>query len=94
MLSLISHAKRKCQTIIGPASVLSQKFVEEAQPMAAVGSDLKSPFFKGGIFSVGLKPLFGKEGKGRFGAEAVRNYVANFWVTTLGEQCSNGTDTH
>jgi len=28
-----------------------------------------SPFFKGGIFSVALKPLFGKEGKGRFLAE-------------------------
>jgi hypothetical protein len=42
-----------------------------------------SPFFKGGILSAGLKPLFGKEGKGRFFAEAGRNYVANFWVTTL-----------
>jgi hypothetical protein len=28
-----------------------------------------SPFFKEGIFSVALKPLFGKEGKGRFPAE-------------------------
>ena len=25
-----------------------------------------SPFYKGGIFSVGFSPLFGKEGKGRF----------------------------
>jgi NitT/TauT family transport system substrate-binding protein len=36
----------------------------------------RSPFFKGGILSEGLKPLFGKEGKGRF-------YSANFWATTL-----------
>jgi hypothetical protein len=35
------------------------------------------------MFSVRFKPLFGKEGKGRFFAEAGRNYVANFWVTTL-----------
>jgi hypothetical protein len=27
---------------------------------------LNSPFFKGGISSIGLKPLFGKEGKGSF----------------------------
>ena len=32
---------------------------------------------------MGFQPLFGKEGKGRFFAEADRNYVANFWVTTL-----------
>src|SRR5262245_13023390 len=42
-----------------------------------------SPFFKGGFFSVDLKPLFEKEGKGRFFAQASRNYLANFWVTPL-----------
>src|SRR5215472_8009430 len=48
-----------------------------------------SPFFKGGIFSEGFRPLpstdsgqaFGKEGKGRFFAKAGRNYGMNFWVT-------------
>jgi hypothetical protein len=65
--------------------------------VAAAEAALKSPesaFFKGGISSVGLKPLFGKtcpesfgsaqdklrrrEGKGRFLAQRRGNYVANF----------------
>ena len=33
---------------------------------------------------MGFKPLFGKEGKGRFSKEADRNYVANCWTITLG----------
>jgi hypothetical protein len=38
--------------------------------MVAAELERKSPsvplFFKGGIFSAGFSPLFGKEGKGRF----------------------------
>jgi hypothetical protein len=49
---------------------VSQKFVEKLQTMAAAEGRTQnppeSPFFKGGISSVGIKPLFGKEGKGRF----------------------------
>ena len=40
-----------------------------------------SPFFKGDFLRA-FKPLFGKEGKGRFFADAGRNCVAHFWVTT------------
>jgi hypothetical protein len=43
---------------------VSQKFVEKLQAMAAAEGrtqiPLNPPFFKGGISSVGLKPLFGK----------------------------------
>jgi hypothetical protein len=42
-----------------------------------------NPPFPKGEFSQWAFNLFGKEGKGRFFAEADRNYVANFWVTTL-----------
>ena len=42
-----------------------------------------SPFFKGGIFSIGFKPLFGKEGKGRFCVDWRGNYAANFRERTL-----------
>src|SRR5207253_6510667 len=67
---------------------------------AAKGSTqipLNPPFFKGGISSVGLKPLFGKacpehrrrEGKGRFLAERRGNYVANFWDRRLGLRAVN-----
>jgi len=41
------------------------------------------PLFQGGILSVGVKPLFEKEGKGRFFAKANRNYILNFWDRTL-----------
>jgi hypothetical protein len=50
--------------------------------MAPLEFELKSPFiplFQRGDFSVqDFKPLFGKEGKGRFLAERRTNYVANF----------------
>ena len=42
-----------------------------------------SPFFKRGKFSIGLKPLFGKEGKGRFCADWRENSAANFLERTL-----------
>jgi uncharacterized lipoprotein YmbA len=50
-----------------------------------------SPFFKGGKFPIGLKPLpsinsgqaFGKEGKGRFCADWRENSAANFLERTL-----------
>ena len=61
----------------------SFKKSNRCQPLEANPNPPLSPFFKGGIFSVGFQPLFGKEGKGRFFAEADRNYVTNFWVTTL-----------
>jgi hypothetical protein len=47
--------------------------------MSTVAIFSQLPFAKGGIFSVGFKPLFGKEGKGRFFAKASMSYVANFW---------------
>src|SRR5262249_232024 len=43
-----------------------------------------SPFFKRDSLHA-LKPFFGKQGKGRFFADAGRNYVVDFWVTTLGQ---------
>jgi hypothetical protein len=49
--------------------------------MAMVEAALKSPSIplsKGGIYSVGLKPLFGKEGKGRFLGGVRGDDVANF----------------
>ena len=61
----------------------SFKKSNQCQPLEANSNPPLSPFFKGGIFSVSFKPLFGKEGKGRFFAEAGRNYVAKFRVTTL-----------
>src|SRR5437764_10223527 len=82
-------------------SVVSQKFVEKLQTMAVAEGRTQnppeSPFFKGGISSVGFKPLFGKacpehrrrEGKGRFLAERRGNYVANFWDRTLGLRAVN-----
>jgi hypothetical protein len=51
------------------------------QPKAQLEFELKSPLspFSKGDFSVqDFKPLFGKEGKGRFLAERRTNYVANF----------------
>jgi hypothetical protein len=42
-----------------------------------------SPFFKGGKFPIGLKPIFGKEGKGRFCADWRENSAANFLERTL-----------
>ena len=54
--------------------------------MSIAESEIKSPFvpfFKGGIFSGAVKPLFGKEGQGRFFPEPVRNYLETFWITTL-----------
>ena len=73
--------------ILRSFSLMSQKFGENLQTMAAAegGTQIppESPFFKGRISSVGLKPLFGKEGKGRFLAERRRSYVANFWDRTL-----------
>lgn len=41
------------------------------------------PFFKGGIFSIGFKPLFGKEGKERFCADWRENSAGNFPERTL-----------
>ena len=52
------------------ASVLTQKFAEKLQTIAAAEGraqiPLNPPFFKGGISSVVLKTLFGKEGRGGF----------------------------
>jgi hypothetical protein len=45
--------------------MVTQKFVEQVQTMAAAEVDLKSPlspFFKAGFFFLVFKPLFGKEG--------------------------------
>jgi len=43
-----------------------------------------SPFFKGGFSLCGIKPLFDKEGKGRFSDETdMANNSANFWDRTL-----------
>jgi outer membrane protein, multidrug efflux system len=56
----------------------SLKKSNRCQPLEANSNPPLSPFFKGGIFSIGFKPLFGKEGKGRFFAEAGTNYGANF----------------
>jgi len=41
-----------------------------------------SPFFKGGIVSVGLLPLFEKEGKGRFSDRVTRELCSEL----LGEE--------
>ena len=41
------------------------------------------PFFKRGKFPIGLKPLFGKEGKGRFCADWRENSAANFLERTM-----------
>jgi hypothetical protein len=49
--------------------------------MQPVGIELKSPlspFFKGGFFSAGFQPLFGKEGLGEIFGRFTREYVANF----------------
>jgi uncharacterized lipoprotein YmbA len=42
-----------------------------------------SPFEKEGQFPIGLKPLFGKEGKGIFCADWRENFAANFLERTL-----------
>jgi hypothetical protein len=43
-----------------------------------------SPFFKGGFSLCGIKPLFDKEGKGRFSDETdMANNSPNFWDRTL-----------
>src|SRR5262245_65780262 len=52
-----------------------------------------SPFIKGGIPPLACKPLFGKEGKGRFSSEVGSNYAANFWVTGLRRITTIGTAT-
>ena len=71
-------------------SVVSQKFVEKLQTMAVAEGRTQnppeSPFVKGGISSVGVKPSLEKhalsivEGRGRgdFWVEWGGNYVVNF----------------
>jgi hypothetical protein len=39
---------------------------------------LNPPFSKGEFSSVGVKPLFGKEGKGEIFEERCGNYIASF----------------
>jgi outer membrane protein, multidrug efflux system len=46
------------------------------RPPEANSNSPLSPFFKGEIFCGGFRPLFGKEGKGRFFKEAGKNYEA------------------
>ena len=67
------------------ASVVSLKFVEEVQTMAAAEVELKSPsvplFQRGILFRGLLTPL--EKGKGRFWTEYSGSYAANFWVRIL-----------
>jgi hypothetical protein len=76
-------------------SVLFQNFVQKVPQISAAGSELKSAFIPlfqwGNLLSGlqtspfdGLRAGFWKRGKGRFSADADRNYAANCWVTTLG----------
>src|SRR5262245_45492190 len=60
----------------------SFKKSNRCQQLEANSNPPVSPFFKGDFLRA-FKPLFGKEGKGRFFADAGKNYVAHFWVTTL-----------
>ncbi len=65
-------------------SVVSLKFVEEVQTMAAAEVELKSPcspLSKGDSSPWTRNPLFEK--KGRFSEECRGNYAANFWYGTL-----------
>ena len=61
---------RPVVTLLQPsqASGLSSSFKRSKrwQPLKLNSNPSLSPFFKGGIFSVRLSPLFAKEGKGRF----------------------------
>jgi hypothetical protein len=52
----------------------SKKF-RRCQPLKANSNPPLSPFAKRGISSVPFKPLFGKEGKGRFPATIATNSV-------------------
>src|ERR1043166_5583682 len=63
------------------------------EPLKANSNPPFSPFVKGGISSVASKPLFGKEGKGRFSPEVASNYVVKFWVTTLGRAAAMASAT-
>ena len=58
------------------ASVVSQKFIEKFQTMAVAewrhANPPESPFSKGGISSVGSKPLFWKRGEGEIFGGTVR----------------------
>ena len=73
------------------SNVVFQKFVSEiaAYGPAAIGSNPPwSPFFQRGNFFCGrFKPLFGKEGKGRFLQERRGNYAAKFRESALDGRC-------
>jgi hypothetical protein len=54
----------------------------------ALKSPFDPPFFKGGIFSAGLRPLFGKEGKGRFWWSGMAIIWRISWIAHQLDLCS------
>jgi len=59
------------------------RFLTNSRRMKSRSNPPLSPFCKGAILSLEIKPLFGKEGKGRFWAKRRGNYRVNFCPGTL-----------